>query len=526
VAHGTEARVAELRRRQADLAVLEQDHAREKATELQQHAALDRACGAVRDAEERHNNARQALDEAATSENRLRDEARFQAQMLTRAANDAAEAGAAGERRHQELAALQAQLAKEEHRVGEWRTVSEEARSQRQATRAALASVEQSWSAASHILRDRESQQVVLRDRLSSAASLVKERGRHHFLASADLQSREEQTQRAAAELLAFSPTLAALGAREAAASAVVAELEARLQPLKAQLDIQLLHHQSVRATVVLAEEQAACCARERERCRTDMDRAGRDLEVLQAQVAATLGCGIEELPLEGPPSGAQARIRILQDRMACFGHINGCAVDDYAAVAERLTFLQTQSSDLHAGVARLRGIIAEANTTVRDRFAATVAELDQHFTRYFTRLFAGGQCKLLASYDGCGLPSGMEVQAQPPGKRTRDMALLSGGERALVALALLFAMLEVRPVPFCLLDEVEASLDESNTDRYGAILRELSLHTQFILITHNRGAMLHADRLYGVTMGETGVSFVVGLDLARLRDEEKEIAG
>src|SRR5207248_8718626 len=108
------------------------------------------------------------------------------------------------------------------------------------------------------------------------------------------------------------------------------------------------------------------------------------------------------------------------------------------------------------------------------------------------------------------------DVQAQPPGKRTRDLALLSGGERAQVALALLFAMLEVRPVPFCLLDEVEAALDESNTGRFGAILRELCLGTQFLLITHNRGTMLHADCLYGVTMGETGISTTVSLELEK----------
>jgi chromosome segregation protein len=168
----------------------------------------------------------------------------------------------------------------------------------------------------------------------------------------------------------------------------------------------------------------------------------------------------------------------------------------------------------LREGVARLREIIAEANATVRERFATTVEQLDQQFSVFFERLFDGGSCRLVAEYDEAGLPTGVEVHAQPPGKRTRDLALLSGGERALVALALLFAMLRVRPVPFCLLDEVEAALDEANTGRFGAILRELSASTQFLLVTHNRGTMLHSDRLYGITMSETGVSTAASLEL------------
>src|SRR5439155_26230858 len=139
---------------------------------------------------------------------------------------------------------------------------------------------------------------------------------------------------------------------------------------------------------------------------------------------------------------------------------------------------------------------------------------LETSFVTYFRTLFGGGTCALRATYDAEGMPSGVEVSAQPPGKRAQDLALLSGGERAMVALALLFAMLAVRPVPFCLLDEVEAALDESNTGRFVEILRSLSQSTQFVLITHNRGTMVQADTLYGVTLGEAGVSQVASLAL------------
>jgi len=173
---------------------------------------------------------------------------------------------------------------------------------------------------------------------------------------------------------------------------------------------------------------------------------------------------------------------------------------------------------DLREGIARLRAIITEANGTVRERFGAVAGELDAQFRLYLQQLFGGGRGELTALYDEAGLPSGLDIAVQPPGKRTKDLQLLSGGERALVGLALVFAMLAVRPVPFCVLDEAEAALDEANTLRVGEALRALSAQTQFIVVTHNRGTMSQADSLYGVTMSESGVSQVAGL---RLEDVE-----
>ena len=316
------------------------------------------------------------------------------------------------------------------------------------------------------------------------------------------------------AEIAALRDAVESAAAAEQRAVTSLQSLENRLRPLETCLQEEEARFTAQReayhrATQQLAQAQAVC-----DTARTELEAAVRELEVLRAQVAAELRCGLEELPDEPVPYGSLARVKTLRAQLAAMGPVNARADEDYAGVGERLTFLRAQSTDLHDGVARLRAIIEDANATVRERFATTVEELDKQFSGYFARLFGGGSCRLVAQYDEHGLPSGVEVSAQPPGKRARDLALLSGGERALVAMALLFAMLKVRPVPFCLLDEVEAALDESNTGRFGAILREMSRDTQFILVTHNRGTMLQADRLYGVTMSEAGVSNVVSLEM------------
>jgi chromosome segregation protein len=331
---------------------------------------------------------------------------------------------------------------------------------------------------------------------------------------NSDLAACSERSRAAAGEIAVLRGAVESAAAAERRAVTSLQSLECELQPLEASLREEEAHFTAQReafhrATQQLAQAQTVC-----DTARGELEGAVRELEVLRAQVAAELRCGLEELPDEPVPHGSLARVKTLRAQLAAIGPVNARADEDYAGAGERLAFLRAQSTDLHDGVARLRAIIEDANATVRDRFASTVEELDKQFSGYFSRLFGGGSCRLVAQYDERGLPSGVEVSAQPPGKRARDLALLSGGERALVAMALLFAMLKVRPVPFCLLDEVEAALDEANTGRFGAILREMSSDTQFILVTHNRGTMLQADRLYGVTMSEAGVSNVVSLEM------------
>src|SRR5205085_2893090 len=234
------------------------------------------------------------------------------------------------------------------------------------------------------------------------------------------------------------------------------------------------------------------------------LQRAEHEVQSIKAGLETDLALDPVDLPPPAPPpAGLQGRVKALRAQLAAFGPVNARAPADLAAAAERQAFLETQAADLREGIARLRGLIAEANATVRERFSTVAGELDAQFRLYVQQLFGGGRGELTALYDAEGLPSGLDIAVQPPGKKTRELALLSGGERALVGLALVFAMLAVRPVPFCVLDEAEATLDEANTLRVGEILHALSASTQFIVITHNRGTMSQADVLYGITMAE-----------------------
>jgi len=287
-----------------------------------------------------------------------------------------------------------------------------------------------------------------------------------------------------------------------------------------AALEEELAALRSAEARARAAHEAAALAGQQAE----------HERDSVLSGIEADLALDPIDLPSPTPGSialtGLPGRIKALRARLAGFGPVNARAPEDLAAAAERQDFLQAQSADLREGIAQLRGLIAEANATVRERFGAVAGELDAQFRLYLQRLFGGGRGELTALYDAAGLPSGLDVHVQPPGKRTNDLALLSGGERALVGLALVFAMLAVRPVPFCVLDEAEAALDEANTLRVGEILRDLSLKTQFVVITHNRGTMAHADALYGVTMIEGGVSQVAGLRLDDLDVVRESRAG
>jgi chromosome segregation protein len=219
--------------------------------------------------------------------------------------------------------------------------------------------------------------------------------------------------------------------------------------------------------------------------------------------------------PAEGPPA---SRIGQLKRRVAELGAVNPFAAAEYAEVRERLERLEAQETDLRAAIARTRRLIEELNDLVARQFATTFEALGAAFERRFHQLFGGGQARLVLTEPGDLTATGVDIVARPPGKKLQPLAMLSGGERALTAVALLFAMLEVRPVPFCVLDEVDAALDEANIGRFRTALRELATGTQFVVITHNRGTIEEADALYGVTVGDDSVSRVISLRLDEAR--------
>lgn len=212
-----------------------------------------------------------------------------------------------------------------------------------------------------------------------------------------------------------------------------------------------------------------------------------------------------------------RTKLKLLQKGLVEIGHVNIHAVEEYREVKERYDFLTQQQNDLIAAKDNLQETMSEMDTEVITRFKTTFDEIAEQFSKIFVKMFGGGQAALALTDPDNLLTSGIDIQAQPPGKKFQQMSLLSGGEKALTAISLLFAILAVRPVPFAILDETEAALDEANVDRFANYLHEVNQRTQFIVITHRKGTMTQADVLYGVTMQEPGVSAMVSVNLTNL---------
>ena len=212
--------------------------------------------------------------------------------------------------------------------------------------------------------------------------------------------------------------------------------------------------------------------------------------------------------------SAMKRTIAGLKDEIKKLGNVNVNAIEEYKSLMERYTFLKTQHDDLVEAQKVLEGIIAELDGAMRKQFTEKFAEIAREFDKVFKELFGGGKGTLELMEEEDILEAGIRIIAQPPGKKLQNMMQLSGGEKALTAIALLFAIQNLKPSPFCLLDEIEAALDESNVGRYAKYLHKLTKHTQFIVITHRRGTMESADRLYGITMQEKGVSTLVSVNL------------
>ena len=206
--------------------------------------------------------------------------------------------------------------------------------------------------------------------------------------------------------------------------------------------------------------------------------------------------------------------ISTLKDQIKKLGDVNVNAIEDYKNLMERYSFLKTQHDDLIEAEKTLEDIITELDTAMRKQFHEKFGEISREFDKVFKEMFGGGKGTLELMEDEDILEAGIRIIAQPPGKKLQNMMQLSGGEKALTAIALLFAIQNLKPSPFCLLDEIEAALDESNVSRFAKYLHKLTRHTQFIVITHRRGTMEQVDRLYGITMQEKGVSTLVSVNL------------
>ena len=269
---------------------------------------------------------------------------------------------------------------------------------------------------------------------------------------------------------------------------------EARMQAERS------LQPQRDRITELQLKEQAA---------RLNLEQYAQALAETQADEAALA----EKLTDDMRPSYLQGEVTRLTNAIAALGAVNLAALDELATASERKNFLDAQTADLNEAINTLQDAIQKIDKETRDLLQDTFDKVNQHFSELFPILFGGGQARLTMTGDEI-LDSGVQVMAQPPGKKNATIHLLSGGEKALTATALVFSMFQLNPAPFCLLDEVDAPLDDANTERFCNMVKRMSSHTQFLFISHNKIAMEMAQQLIGVTMQEQGVSRIVAVDM------------
>jgi chromosome segregation protein len=316
---------------------------------------------------------------------------------------------------------------------------------------------------------------------------------------TAALAQREQELAALKGEALAQAE---AIGAQAQEVRHQLAEMETRLKTARGALD-QLREDRGARAS------QAA--------------KLKSDLEHLEASCLAEVNVEAAELRADQeivriadePLAIEEDTCRTLKQKIEQMGPVNMMALDEYKETAERHSFLETQRKDLMESIENTQQTIKEIDQISREKFDEAFARINENFAQVFTKLFHGGQAFLRLTDAENQAESGLEIVASPPGKKLQNVLLLSGGEKALTAISLLVGIFQFQPSPFCVLDEVDAALDETNVGRLADLLRTLSKETQFLLVTHSKRMMHAADMIYGVTMQEPGVSKVVSVKLA-----------
>ncbi len=520
-------------------------------------AAADTATRSARERLDAARRTRRVADEAdrtaaSAAENAARELA-WQEALLERARDEASAAAAEARQRSAELRDL------DESQVGE--DASPEARTALEALEARTAALRRERDTAADVaaetraVRDRameerrraevglglaearleelDGEEVALSGR---DADLVAERERlaTEQLAAQSLQRREREAFEVSVagardernDLLAIESAAGAARERLRAAEgrsrqSEVAEMEARLQVDAARegllVELASIGDDGLRTLLAQSDQPAP-----------PRNPDGDELpELLEAALDAALDTWREGAANETEPPEPPSRVRIaaLRRRFNDVGASNPFAVQELAEVRGRLESLEAQREDLEKAIRDTRELIARLGSLMTEQFGQTFEALKGAFGRRFHQLFGGGEAQLSLTDPSDLSSTGVEITARPPGKKRQPLAMLSGGERALTAVALLMAMLEVRPVPFCVLDEVDAALDEANIGRFSSALRSLAQEIQFVVITHNRGTIEAADALYGVTVGDDAVSRVISLKLADLPEGDPRLA-
>lgn len=333
-----------------------------------------------------------------------------------------------------------------------------------------------------------------------------------------------------------FTRQAAALEAEIARADAEIARADAELSELtvvkekligqKTEQEKQRDHLMHDKLNVIAKQQKLDREIRDLRRKQTTIQNRIHELELLAARFTYDVTYSNEQLRdrfgmdreqagalfRDEDPEALAARVKELETDIALLGPVNPAAIDEYTRLKERYEFLRGQYQDLTEAREYLMAIIKDIDSTMSKQFKSAFLKINEHFGELFVRLFGGGKAELqLADPDNI-LATGIEIIVQPPGKKQQNLALLSGGERALTVIALLFSFLTYRPTPFCVLDEIDAALDEANVQRFSEFLRDYSESTQFIIVTHRKGTMEVADVMHGVTMEESGISKLISV--------------
>jgi chromosome segregation protein len=476
--------------------------------------AAARAEAAATEARTRVGGERDALQQAVRRAAALRLDTERCAQLVQRASADRARLDAelaevSAQRVARETAideetarfeSLDLQLAERQEAVEVMRTASEDADADLAAARDGLRELERDEREASFSVREIDARRQSLREQIEQARRSVEQALGESEALNARLAELSDEAARAG-----LQQALATRVDAERALAQARTQLDALTVSMR-ELDEARLGHERAqeplraRLTELQLKEQAA---------RLGAEQFAEQLAAEQVDEAA-VRAGFDTAPR---PSWLQGEVTRLANAIAALGAVNLAALDELTTARERSGFLSAQAADLNEAIGTLEDAIRRIDRETRSLLQETFDAVNRHFGLLFPELFGGGEARLVLTGEEI-LDSGVTVVAQPPGKRNQSVHLLSGGEKALTAIALVFALFQLNPAPFCLLDEVDAPLDDANTERYCAMVRRMSDQTQFLFITHNKIAMELAQQLVGVTMQERGVSRIVAVDL------------
>ncbi|MDW8318581.1 MAG: chromosome segregation protein SMC [Anaerolineae bacterium] len=451
-------------------------------------------------------------------------------------------------RREERLAAAEAELARLEGQASDEQNRLRRLSEQIQAAQAEAAEAEAilaglDTAALAAAVAEQRSAANVIAARVGSLQAVLANQQRGLAQLQAEARHKQERSAALAAEHEALSRQLQALHEQNAVLSAQLEDYARRIEPAEAELAA--LEAERSRLAAEEAEQRRRLQGEEEvyHRSRLALQRAHDELAHLRGEIEHDVGLVeleqsealndqpplplrplVERLPsVETLPEDIEAQIRHLRGLYSRLGAVNPNAPQEYAAALERYQFLTGQSADLRAAAASLERVIKELDEVMQREFMVTFRAVAREFKEQFAALFGGGVARLELTDPDDPMQSGIEIVVRPPGKRVQPLPLLSGGERSLTAAALILAILKVSPPPFCVLDEVDAALDEANVSRFCAALREAAERTQFIVITHNRGTIEAADTIYGISMGSDGASQALSLRLEE-RDGQREL--